>query len=458
MQPLEEFIPGMTNYNRFIEPVYWPWWEYTDGHTYSLPAIMANLDTPEFADDPFNMMTPKWALWVREDIAMMAGYDMTPIASLQADFEAGSRPKTEEFAFNPAIKTPEDFYQFLRKIKDLNLTQGGLPVYPFNIMPWMQWHVGCMFDFGYWQKNDDGSVTGILGSPGARDYYKFLKRLLDEELLDPDFLMQKDEQFNDKVQSGRVASAMGAMDPESIAKYKENIPGSEIRFIEWPKQTPGRGFFDVYTPGFHSAAISKKLPREDVVRLIEYFDWLYSDEGFLITSWGPEEAGLWEMRDGVRYFVDDDVVDAVIHNVGNGLGIKYWGLNDPFGENNWAKVVAFAPTLCTVTLNPFNPLRSYPTGINFIIYNNFLLGEAGMDLNYGVASNGDGGPNVSDAFGYFWSDFIGRDLAILFASKTEAEFDDIWDRIVMKNFEERGYNAAIADMEAWFDKFYVKKQ
>ena len=459
VQPLDGFVPGkLVNHAKYFDQRYWKWWESRDGHIYSIPAPIVNMDLPEYANDPYNILTNKHAMWVREDIAMQVGYSMKPLAQIEKDTVGSDiRPTIQDFAFDPPIKTPDDLYEFLNKIKDLNLTVNGLPVYPINMAGWMTWHFGANFDFGYWQKNDDGSITGLFGSPGAKDYYKFMKRLVDEELIDPDFLVQQGEQLNDKVGSGRVAMGM-FIDPPQIEAVKEAIPGSEIRYIEFAKQTPGKGFYDVFTPGFNSVCISNKLTLEEVGRLIEYFDYMFSDEGLDLITWGPESAGIWEMKDGKKVFKDEAVKNDYLNDIQGGMSADYWGLMDPSGRAvAWAKGVAFTPCLQTPPANPFHPMRSYTAQLPFRTFNKNIVGISGADYTYNVSSNGDGGQNCNDAFGYFWGDFNGRDLALLLQSTDDADFEHIWNDVVMKNFEENGhYSAAIADMKVWFDKYQIK--
>ena len=91
----------------------------------------------------------------------------------------------------PAIETPEDFHQLLKKISELNITVGDSSLIPFSSIDWSQFHLGSMFDFGHWRINDEGDVGGFLGTEGAKEYYKYLNTLYKEGLIDPDFIVQR---------------------------------------------------------------------------------------------------------------------------------------------------------------------------------------------------------------------------------------------------------------------------
>jgi len=459
VQPLQQYIPGsLPNYMKYFDGRYWPWWTEEDGSIYSIPSVMVNMDLPQYADDPWNMLTGKWAMWVREDIALQAGYKMTPIAEIEENYKnTGIKPKVSDFAFDPPINTPDDFYEFLVKVKNLDLVDmDGKKVYAFGFSPWMMWHLGAMFDWGYWQLNDDGRVTGVFGAPGAKDWFRFVKRCLDEGLIDPDLLIQTGEQYGEKMTNGRYASGI-FHDVNTLAVLKLSWPEAEVRYIDWPKQTPGRGYYDVYTPGFNSIALSNKLPKESVDRLMEFYDWIYTDEGLEIITWGPEEAGLWHYEEGQKRFIDPELEANMLSGVYEPNGCRTYGLMSITEGNAWSVLVSAAPHLQTPSANPFLPARSYPPQLEFHSFHRNLLGQGGADYTFARGSNGDGGANVNSSMGYFWGDFLGRDVATLFTTSSDAEFDSVWENVIMKNFEELGnYSAAIADMEIWFSKYQIK--
>ena len=245
----------------------------------------------------------------------------------------------------------------------------------------------------------------------------------------------------------------------ALTDYLMETEGREavVRYIDWPKQTPGKGYFDVYSPGFMSIALSNKLSDETLTRLFEFFDWTYTDEGLQTITWGPEEAGLWHYVDGARRIIDPELEANLLAGVVEPNGARTWGLLDSTGVGNaWSKLVTATPHLVTTAANPFSVTRSVPPNIDFHSFHRNLLGTSGTDFLTRRGSNGNGGTNCNSVAGYFWSDFLGRDIATLFDAKNDAEFDYIWDNVILVNFEELGhYSAAVAEMEIWFDRFYV---
>ncbi|NLG24347.1 MAG: hypothetical protein GX558_03260, partial [Clostridiales bacterium] len=279
----------MPNMNAMLDQGYWS--EYSNnGKVTQIPNVIVNVKDEPYASDPYIAPPAPWTMWVREDILKLCGYEFEPNKDIFArTTQQGLKPAVEDFKLTPEIKTPDDFRALLEKIKALNMKVGDSDLIPFSSIDWSQFHMGCMFDFGHWRINDAGEVDGFLGSPGAKEYYKFLNGLYRDGLIDPDFIVQTSDQLQAKITSGRVAAGMFAANyPDAQAGlYKTVGPDASIRYISWPKaDETGLGAFDVFTPGFWRTVVRSDFAEKE--RLIEYFDWFFSDEGIDILSWGPE--------------------------------------------------------------------------------------------------------------------------------------------------------------------------
>lgn len=450
-QELDEQIDKMVNYNKYFDQKYWPRF-MNDGKRYQIPNVTLNLNAPEYQDDPYNSGDTAWCLWAREDILAQCGYTFTPIDEIAAEtVDQGIKPTADNFKIEPAIDTPEKFYELLKKIKDLNLQVEGQDVIPLSITSWQQFHIGSMFDFGHWSIDDSGEVDGYLGAPGAKDYYKFLNKLYNEGLIDKDFVIQKDEQLQEKVASGRVAVGMAVPDLAAAQEtMKTLVPDAKLRYIEWPKQEQGKGCYDIYQGGGWRYIISNKV--KDVDRLTQYFDWFYSDEGMDLITWGPESAGLWEVKDGKKVFVDPEVEQACLNGETGKRGADYYGLYDPFATRSpfWSKAAMATPVMTHG--NPFSYVRSYPAKLNIFEVANSVLGSSGIDYD-GKASAGDGGDNTNAASGFFWNQFSTLEIAKVLNAKTDDEFDAAWKEVYDKFVKEGNYEAAKQDMTKWFETY-----
>ncbi len=446
---LTDYIKDMKNYNKYFDPKYLPMY-LNNGRQYQISDIELNLNDPKYDADPYNLGAPNWCLWAREDILGMCGYKFTPMADIQKKATAtGKKPTIDDYKITPAIDTPAKFVDLLRKIKALNLKVGDRSVMPLSVTSWQQFHLGCQFAFGHWHKYDNGTVAGFLESPGTKDWYKDLWQINREGLIDPDWLVQKEEQLQEKASAGLVAVGMYLSDIPAARENMAKVNAAyQIRYIPWPKTNPNEGFFDVYVGGFERTIVSKKV--KDLKRLTQYFDWFFSDEGLDMLTWGPPNTGVWVMKDGKKVFTPDVEKDMLASTKG-AKGPDYWGLYDPTSYilPYLSKAALSAPKL--MVGNPKTYLKSYPVNIDVFTYARSLFGRAGMDYS-GRGTYGDGGDNDSNWQNYFWSKWQNDRCAKLMAATTDAEFNTIFDQQRQTWLTEGTYDAAHADLVKWFNE------
>lgn len=451
----------MPHFTEWMSEVYWP--EYAiDGRIYALPNQRTDWNHEIYADDAWNPGTFCWGIWVREDILEMAGYEFTPAADIFRTAAAEvRRPTLEDFAISPPIDSPEDFREFLRKVKALNLEAAGNPVIPLSITSWQQFHIGSMFDFGQWRMDaETGEIAGFLGTPEAKEYYKYLVGLYKEGLLDPDWLIQQSDQLQEKVASGRVAAGMFVPDILGAGRsMSEIVPGARLRYIPWPKRHPDKGWYDINylstvpgkLVGFNTYTIRHDFP--DIRRLLRYFDWFYTEEGLDIATWGPPDV-LYEERDGKRLFSDPQVEHDMLNNVRNGLGADHWGIHDDTAqEATWSEAVIGVPHIDV--MYPTTWRRSYPPNLSKLDLMKNIMGTSGLNRD-GYGSYGDNGPNVAATSNYFWGEFQNNKVAALFQAKDDAEFDREWDRLYEEFVTKGRYEAALRDMDEWFKQYRAR--
>lgn len=450
---LTEYIKDMPNLNKRFPEQFWPRFMY-EGKTFELPVVTSGTDS-ELDSDPYYSGIANWAPWVREDILALAGYKFKTLADIKKEtIDLGQKPTEEDFAIEPAIETPEDFYNLLKKINDLNLKVGDRSVIPLSSSNWSQFHLGSMFDFGHWELGEDGQADGFLGSKQAKDYYKFLNKLYNEGLMDKDFIIQKDDQLQSKISSGLVAAGMYIPDTKAARLNLSSMnPDAEIRYIPWPKQTENRGFYDIYEGGFWRVMIKNDF--KDIKRMTEYLDWTLGDEGLDILTWGPESAGLWEMKDGKKVFKDETVeADMLSGNIG-GKGADYYGL---YTINNQApqfySKAGAAGLSWDDKYNPKSYVRSYPPELDVYIINQAYASVAGMNMD-GTASYGDGSLLTTGVNTHFWSKWQNLEVAKVLVPKLD-EFDSVWDTYIKAYKTDVQYDEARESMTKWFQENTVK--
>jgi len=447
-------IEKMENLNKTFDPAFWPRF-MNNGKKTQIPITGPDVSKEPYAGDPYVVPMSSWGLWVREDILAKCGYLFSTLDEIDESYlSRGKIAPVMAYRTSPQISTPDDFYALLTKIKDLKITVGETPLIPWSSSGWSQFHLGCMFDFGHWRYDPvSGEADGFLGSPGARDYYRFLNRLYQEGLIDKDFITQDNELLQSKIASGAVAAGMYIPGVQDAQTALVQSAGEEavIRYIEWPKQTAGVGAFDIFENGFWRLVIRDDFKEKD--RLTQYFDWFYSEEGQDILTWGPEDAGLWEYRGDVKRFVDPRVEEDCLNGVTGGMGADYWGLYTITSGSFFPYLSKAGICAPYTTVNYADYRRSFPPKFNKTVMNKAAVSLGGYDRS-GRYAYGDGSEIVSLAASYYWSRFAGDGAAALLKAKNEAEFNAAWKNAYEDFIKETDYERARQRMAEWFKKNY----
>ena len=446
---------NMPNFNAKMQEKFWP--RYMNGGQ-KTQIVECTVDTSmePYASDPYVNPLGAWSLWVREDLLKQAGYTFEPIKDIAArTTDVGKMPTVDDFAITPAIETPEQFRELLEKLQALNVTVGDASLVPFSSIAWSQFHLGCMFDFGHWRKTDEGNVGGFVGCEGAKEYYYYLNGLYKAGLIDPDFIVQTDDQLQSKIASGRVGAGMYIPDMKAAQQGLYQTVGEDatIRYITWPKSNPDLGFYDIYEGGFWRLTLKTDLPEATKARLIEYFDFFFSDEYKEIASWGPEEAGLYATdENGVRYFVDEQTQNDMMNRVVHGKGADYYGLYNPTGNTYFPYASKVGACSVSDNYNPFDPVRTQTDiKLDTMNLNKLIVSLGGYDMA-GRASYGDGSNEVAAVSNWYWSKFTGDLVAPILTAETEEEFNTVWDEMYEEFVDDTDYETAVEMMTTWFNE------
>ena len=203
------------------------------------------------------------------------------------------------FTFNDPDKNGKhDTYGFGAFIEINNYEEGlGRRLDPF---------FGAFGVDGTWNMTKANAGLNVR-KPAYYDALAFVKRMVDEKVVDPNWLSYKKDDFRAAWKQGRfgiMREQNAAYAAESnYAPFDKNFPNGEWIVIDPPKGPNGHQSVGVYTQNYRIYAVSARAAKEGkgpaIAKLLE---WMSSDEGYFLLGWGQE---------GVNYTLDPNGVPTV---------------------------------------------------------------------------------------------------------------------------------------------------
>ncbi len=168
-------------------------------------------------------------------------------------------------------------------------------------------------DNGQWIIDDEYNVHYKHVTDEEKEYFKWLCRMYNEGILDPNFATQTDDDYIAKVASGRVVAITDAewhysqCEATLVAdgKVDQTYVGLPVTLRE--DQVEKALLYQGTTVGW-GIGITKSC--EDPVRAIKFLDYLCSDEGQILYHWGIEGENYFLDDDGQPYRTDEEVEKA----------------------------------------------------------------------------------------------------------------------------------------------------
>ncbi|MBE7010981.1 MAG: hypothetical protein E7418_05780 [Ruminococcaceae bacterium] len=280
-------------------------------------------------------------LFVRDDILKMIYPEAKTWDELVALLEERQEPMGEELLDIP-IDTTEEYIDFMYKIQELNLKEGGKTVYPFGYYGgdnWcaLAWLGADMYGYkGHAYTGTWNDVTKEIEIPIAGEVVKEAARMqnkmLADMVIDPDSMAHTTAQAKEKMLNGlyAIAPINGVSDIITVNDSLEK-QGKSFRYRPFITQIPaqeGYGAFEEDQMWTSSLCILKTVDENQLYQILNWLDVQFTDEWDSVRHWGPEEAGLYTVgEDGKRQFVDerftkyfvDGNTDALKPEEGKGL-------------------------------------------------------------------------------------------------------------------------------------------
>jgi putative aldouronate transport system substrate-binding protein len=317
-----------------IEPLFWSATKY-NGKNYAVVThqtlTVEDYKNPEFSNREFMMAGQP--IYVREDILKDLGYKFKSTPDLEAIQKSGKFLTYEDMRVE-GLETPEEFYEFLKKVKNSGMKVGNKDIIPLSqewgelfTIPFFNIPMGFASRFDI-MSNDE--VKFMTNNPNFKEAAKYINKLTREGLLDPEWGMQSGDVKKAKIASGQVAAWFCWTDAEATKKALATVnPNYTVRVLNMiaPKGEKNPRQFNTSMLGGSSAYINKDSKVVD--KIINMLEICFSDgEVEQLLTWGPESAGLWEVKDGKRKFKDAALQENFLYGTKHpeGKSMGYYGI------------------------------------------------------------------------------------------------------------------------------------
>ena len=228
-----------------------------------------------------------------------------------------------------AINTQEDFYDLLVKIKEGGYTDdNGNAVYPLGPKYWggsvdALKYIATGYDWGVsddYNLDENGDVKHIAETDHVYDEINFVRKLLDEDLMNPEFFTMDSTRAEEVSKNHNSAIIADVHNYEEIVYSSEDwIPLGPLNDISGDNKEVVRG-----KSGRGCMAISADA--ENPEEIFQFFDWLSTKEGQIIAQYGAEgvsytmEDGYPRLTDEVAEKLNAGDTDYLINTIGAGFG------------------------------------------------------------------------------------------------------------------------------------------
>lgn len=165
-------------------------------------------------------------------------------------------------------------------------------------------------DNGQWIVTEDNKGMYKFRSEKEKEYFRWLCRMYNEGILDPDFATQTHEDYIAKIASGRVVALFDSdwdyQDGEKVlkadGKYGATYAGLPLTIDAQTKCASL--MYQGLTTG---TGVGISTTCKDPVAAIKFIDFMCSDEGQVLNKWGIEGVNYFIDEEGHRYRTEEEI-------------------------------------------------------------------------------------------------------------------------------------------------------
>lgn len=219
----------------------------------------------------------------------------------------------------PVPKTTEEFYNTLKAFKEKQPGKSGANVIPYsNIDPF---HMKPLqYSFWEWDKISEEDLFALPDwqKPGNKEAFRFLNKLYNEGLIDPDFplTMNKDPQkFQKDLINGRVGAGTANTNEPVYQGYLTEVykadPNAKLVPIDPFSTADGKHPKALYAANGIYLFVPKASKNAEAA--VKYLDWMAQPENILALQNGTE-GKTYEMKDGIPVTLDNEEAKQTLYN------------------------------------------------------------------------------------------------------------------------------------------------
>lgn len=314
--------------------------KYNDGKLYYLPIHLRGDLFPKNVEAGMRQysMFGIYNMVIRDDILKMIYPNAKSEAELMELYKQKGNLTMEDFTDDIPIKNMDDMYEFLSKVKALNLKVGDKQVIPGALNSSsestgsLQWSMQTAMGLGWrWPL--------ILGEPYENSYFlrtsdtyknymKWWNKLYNEKLVDPELFVMKNDQYTAKMANGEYA-VFNAWGPVAAAREKGKERGYGFRPfpmfypLDFTKNNQKIQYVGYKTRGIF---FSKKIKTEVLPDVMKWADYFMSSEADELAAWGSPE--FYTGNGKGRKFKPEykDLENWAVYGITGGKDGKYYGL------------------------------------------------------------------------------------------------------------------------------------
>lgn len=165
-------------------------------------------------------------------------------------------------------------------------------------------------DNGQWIVDKNNQAMYKFRSEKEREYFRWLCRMYNEGILDPEFATQTHEDYIAKIASGRVVALFDKdwdyQDGEKVLKADGKL-GATYCGLPLTMDKDTKSPVLMYQGLTTGTGIAISSSCADPVKAIQYIDFLCSDEGQVLTRWGVEDVNYFIDESGHRFRTDEEI-------------------------------------------------------------------------------------------------------------------------------------------------------